>query len=420
MRLNILEIVGHRIVIMAMTLLPLMAAAQTSPADTLKPSTLLMPLIFEQQQTPDSLLGSPQLAMPQQARQCHLEVDNSWLRKAQQQRERENALRYDAMIRNPQLVKYNLSMLPAPPDEYAVGADLNKSRLVITPVETQPVVVEVEKVDVKPRNWLHTVNASLHFTQAYISDNWYQGGENNLNVLADFQWDFNLNQVLHPKWLFNNTLRYKLGVMTAHNDSLRNYAINEDNFQFSSQLGYKAVKNWYYSASLLFKTQFFNNYKSNTNTMTAAFLSPAELNIGLGMTYSYKDKFETKVFTLSIAPLSYNIKICRNIDDIDPTIFGIDPGHHTKHSFGSNLEAKLNWKISNNITWSSRLYAFTNYEYVQGDWENTFDFSITRHLNTKLFVHLRYDKSHAWHPDWKYWQLKEILSLGLTYRFSTN
>ena len=203
-------------------------------------------------------------------------------------------------------------------------------------------------------------------------------------------------------------------------DSLRKYAINEDNFQFSSQLGYKAVKNWYYSATLLFKTQFFNNYKSNTSTMTASFLSPAELNVGLGMTYNYKDKYETKVFTLSLAPLSYNLKICRDIDRLNPTTFGIDEGHHTKHSFGSNLEAKLNWKIRDNIVWTSRLYAFTNYEYVQGDWENTFDFSITRHLNTKLYVHLRYDKSHPWHADWKYWQLKEILSLGLTYRFSTN
>ena len=70
--------------------------------------------------------------------------------------------------------------------------------------------------------------------------------------------------------------------------------------------------------------------------------------------------------------------------------------------------------------WSSRLYVFTNYSYVQGDWENTFDFSITRYLNTKIYTHLRFDKSHTWDPDWRYWQFKEILSFGLTYRFSTN
>nr|ACM91061.1 hypothetical protein BVU_3352 [uncultured bacterium 34R1] len=399
-------------------LMPQVVVAQS--ADSIQASTLLMPLIFERQQTPDSLLTAPQLGASAAAEGLHLGVENAWLKEAQTKRQRENALRYGAMIENPQLVKYNMATLPEPPEEYAVGADLAKNRLVITPVETEPVTVEVEKVDIKPHNWLHTFKGSLHFTQAYVSDNWYQGGENNINVLGDIQWDCNLNQVLHPKWLFNNSLQYKLGVMTAHNDSLRHYAINEDNFQFSFQLGYKAVKNWYYSATLLFKTQLFNNYKSNTNTMTASFLSPAELNVGLGMTYNYKDKYETKVFTLSIAPLSYNLKICRDIDRLDPTTFGIDAGHHTKHSFGSTVEAKLNWKISNSITWESRFYAFTNYEYVQGDWENTFDFSITRHLNTKFYVHLRYDKSRPWHADWKYWQLKEILSLGLTYRFSTN
>ncbi len=413
-----LRTIFFNVILIVTAMVPKAATAQVP--DSIQASTLLMPLIFERQYTPDSLLTLPQLDMPAPNAPLTLGIDNAWLKVAKTQRQRENALRYGAMMLNPELVRYNLATLPEPPDEYAVGADLEKSRLVITPVVTEPVKVEVEPVELKQRNWLHTFVASLHFTQAYVSDNWYQGGENNINALLDVLWECNLNQVLHPKWLFNNSLQYKLGVMTAHNDSLRNYAINEDNFQFSSQLGYKAVKNWYYSATLLFKTQFFNNYKSNTSTMAASFLSPAELNLGLGMTYNYKDQYETKTFTLSIAPLSYNLKICRDIDRLDPTTFGIDAGHHTKHNFGSNLEAKLNWKIRNNIIWTSRLYAFTNYEYVQGDWENTFDFSITRHLNTKLYVHLRYDKSRPWHADWKYWQLKEILSFGLTYRIATN
>ena len=33
-------------------------------------------------------------------------------------------------------------------------------------------------------------------------------------------------------------------------------------------------------------------------------------------------------------------------------------------------------------------------------------------------MHLRYDNGAAKHEDWKYWQFKEILSFGLTYRFS--
>ena len=88
----------------------------------------------------------------------------------------------------------------------------------------------------KRHNWLHTFGISTHFTQAFISDNWYQGGENNVNVLGDFQWNFNLNQKLHPKYLFDNTLRYKVGVMSSQSDTLRKYAINEDILQFNSKM----------------------------------------------------------------------------------------------------------------------------------------------------------------------------------------
>ena len=238
--------------------------------------------------------------------------------------------------------------------------------------------------------------------------------------MGDIKWEFNLNQTKHPNWLFNNMMQYKLGITTAHADTLRNYNINEDNFLFTSQLGYKAIKNWYYSAMLQFKTQFFNNYKSNSRDMTAAFLSPGELNLGLGMTYNYKNADQSRTLTVAIAPLSYNMKMCRDTHHLNPVNFGIDAGHHTKHTFGSNVEVKWNWKITPSIFWSSRFYTFTNYQYVQGDWENTFDFAISRHLNTKIFTHLRYDKSHPRDVDWKYWQFKEILSFGIVYRFATS
>lgn len=382
-----------------------------------KPSILFTPLVFGHQ-TPQPDVRMENAASGQEAQR--LNGDNRWIDDALSQREQAAGTRYRATVNYPQLVAYNASTLPEPPTEHVVTPNPAKNRLSIETVPDDTISVDpiLELQEIKVRNWLHAVNASLHFTQAYISQNWYQGGENNINILGLFQWDCNLNQKIHPNYLFENMLQYKIGVMSAHNDTLRNYAINEDNFLFTSKFGYKAIKNWYYSASLMFKTQLFNAYKSNTNDLTASFLSPAELNIGLGMTYNYKDKDGFKVLSLSIAPLSYNMKICRDIIKLDPTKFGIDAGHHTKHSFGSNLECKFSWKIRANINWDSRLYVFTNYHYAQGDWENTLDFSVTRHLNTKIFTHLRYDKSRPRHEEWKYWQFKEILSFGLTYKFS--
>lgn len=375
---------------------------------------LLMPLVFDNRQVPVASTSASTSSMPS------LKVDNSWIDKAQQQWGRVHDARYRLMVDYPELVRYNETLLPKAPKEVVVETDPSATEL---QVEAQKIDGEkfkpLDRREVKMHNWLHTFVGSLHGTQAYISNNWYQGGENNLNLLADVQWDVNLNQKLHPKWLFNNTLHYRLGIATAKGDSLRSYSINEDNFQFNSQLGYKAIKNWYYSATLIFKTQLLNNYVTNTHDLAASFLSSGELNVGLGMTYDYKDNDGYKMFNLSIAPLSYNLKICRDIIKLDPTKFGIDAGHHTKHSFGSTVEAKFEWKITPSISWKTRLYAFTDYNYVQGDWENTFTFSVSSHLSTQIFTHLRYDKSRPWNKDWRYWQFKEILSFGLTYRFAT-
>lgn len=384
----------------------------------LRPSGLFMPLIYSKFKrfAADSAYTAPK------AKPTGLGNHSEWLDSVSRAQDRVAGTRFSAMVMHPELVRYNMEKLPEPPKEYVVKADPSRNKLSIDPFtlkDSKP-GQPIDRRQFKRRNWLHTFTSSLHLTQAFISDNWYQGGENNINVLGDMEWQVDLNQNLHPNILFSNTVHYKIGLMTAHSDSLRNYSINEDNFQLNTKFGYKAIKNWYYSATLQFKTQFFNAYKSNTQQMTASLLSPGELNLGLGMTYNYSDPKKDRSISVSVAPASYNLKICRDITKLSPTSFGIDAGHHTKHNFGSNLECKFIWTFNANIGWTARLYAFTDYNYVQGDFENTFNFSITRHLETKLYLHLRYDKSHTRDVDWRYWQLKEILSFGLTYRFATN
>ena len=383
-------------------------------AGNVEPSMLYVPLVYDNYM--------PEHAVNRNAPQplYALDAGDEWLQEAMENTEHARRVRQRAMIDNPQLVAYNANRLPEAPPEGVIPGDPRQGKLTIAPPQAPAPddVTPVETPPLKVHNWLHVFNASLQFTQAYISGNWYQGGENNLTLLGSINWNCNLNQDIHPNWLFNNALSYKLGVATTHGDSIRNYLINEDNFLFTSQLGYKAVKNWYYSAMFQFTTQFMNNYKTNTRTMTAAFLSPAEMNIGLGMTYNYK-KADDRMFTLAIAPISYNLKYCRNITDIDPTRFGIDAGHHCKSTVGSNFEAKWLWRFTPSVMLTSRLYMFTNYQYVQGDWENTLDLSIGKYLTTQLYTHLRFDRSRTRDDDWNYWQFKEILSLGVVYRFAT-
>ena len=324
------------------------------------------------------------------------------------------------MAAHPDRVIYNANELPEAPKEFISVVDPKNRTLSIAPRDYGDVEVGAKMEKVKVHNWLHTFVTSLQFSQAYMSENWYQGGNNVLNVLSDMQWTVQLNQNLHPNYLFTNTVRYKLGINSAPNDSIRSYSISDDLLQINTLVGVKAIKKWYYSATMQFKTQLLNNYTSNTNNRKASFLSPGELNVAVGITYSNASKDGWRTLNLSISPVSYNMKMCTSDVNPSPGNFGIKDGHHTVHDVGSKLEAKVNCKFNQAISWSSRLYVFSNYEYVQGDWENTFNFNVTRNLITQFYTHLRYDKSAKRNDKWNYWQFKEILSFGLTYRFATN
>lgn len=184
------------------------------------------------------------------------------------------------------------------------------------------------------------------------------------------------------------------------------------------KVGVKAFKKWFYSFTSQFKTQRLNTYPQNDMTRIASFLSPGDLNLGLGMTYSVSNKSKSLKFNASIAPISYNLKTC--IDPVvDPTQFNIAPGKMMTTEIGSNAELTLDWTIAKNLNYRSRLFAFSNYKYFLSDWENTISFAFNKFLSTQIYVHVRYDSSAELSEQWRHWQLKEILSFGFQYKFST-
>lgn len=330
-----------------------------------------------------------------------------------------DAINQGYMIAHPEQVQYNYALLPEAPPRFQPEINPNKYKLHIDHVMRADAMRSANvSVDVDRRDWIHSFDASLQFSQSYISPNWYQGGNGNLNVIANVDFNVKLNQKFHPKLLCELDVFYKLGANNAPTDTIHRYNISEDNFRITGRVGYKAFKRWFYSLNMQFKTQFLNNYKPNTNQMTASFLSPGELNLGIGMTYAYASQSGRFTLDSSISPLAWNIKTCIS-SQLDPVSVGITDGRRYDSQLGFTSETKLTWKILPNISLSSRLYIFTDYSSLQGDLESTIDFAITRFLSTRVFAHLRYDDSTARLPDsrWHCWQFKEILSLGFTYKF---
>lgn len=327
-------------------------------------------------------------------------------------------IHYTYLINNPEKIKCAYSDLPQPiilPEEdtsflgYLSKLDLNLSGTKISASET-----ELDRI-----NWLHYFNTGLQFSQAYISTNWYQGGNNYLALLFNFTWNVDLNTIYHPNLLFQSALNYKLGFNSNPGASIHKYSVSQDNFQYNLKAGFKAFNHWFYSASLQFKTPLFNTYPADSYSRTAGFLSPGTLNLGLGMTFTRENKSKSFKFSASVSPLSYNLKTCI-ISEIDHDQFNIKPGRNTNSEFGSNAEATMFWKISDTVTWTSRMFLFTDYTYFMADWENTFNFQFNRFLSTQLYLHPRFDSSSDFNASkWHYWMFKEILSIGLSFTFST-
>lgn len=321
------------------------------------------------------------------------------------------------IIHNPDKVKYNINTLPKAPKRYYAKIDPRDLKITIENQDVKNISNEMEEVKIERINWLRSFNGALQFSQAYISPNWYQGGNNTLNMFFNSEYNVKLNEAFYPNILFETNVKYKLVMNSAPEDTIRNYSISDDVFQVNSKFGLRAAKNWFYSVQAQLKTQLLNGYNTNSHDLKAAFLSPGELNVGLGMTYNYTNKKKTFSFDASVSPLSYNLKTCIN-SRMDETTFDIKEGDKTASQYGSSGEGKLKWKIAHNITFASRLFAFSDYEYFQGDLENTLSFSINRFLSTQINVNLRYDTSTPRIDDrkWHKLQVKEILSFGFSYQ----
>lgn len=284
----------------------------------------------------------------------------------------------------------------------------------VDPVPEEALLPVTEGLVVKkPNFWAFSGDGYLQFLQNFISGNWYKGGESNYSMVGNVTLNANYNNKSRLK--VENKLELKLGFQTSRSDTLHKFKTNNDLIRYTGKLGLQAHKNWYYTLQVLAYTQFTQGLKSNDKKVYSDFMSPFNLNVGLGMDYTVSASKGKLKGSVNVSPLSFNFRYVdrKNL----ASRYGISGDHHTLEDFGSQLTCNLTWQICDQVQWKTRLYGYTTYERAEVEWENTFTLAVSKYISANLFLYPRFDDSTSRDDKLGYLQFKEYSSLGFTYSF---
>ena len=320
----------------------------------------------------------------------------------------------------------------------------------------------------KERNYLE-FGGGLQGALTSYNDPWIatSGGDNSIALVATFNLKHIFTKDLFTiETKFNAKLGYNRMKVTVDDKEEGIWFKNQDEFEISTAPSFKMTKNWSYGVIAKFRSQFVNGYKSRTEQeeadLKSKFMTPAYLDISLGITYkSPEKKFP---ITVNMSPLALNATFAENdwirkrqVDkdgnEIKPAYpYGIeDPDRTSKYEGGSSVQIDFDRTFGKTgyLRYRTMLYGFYGWisdigqrnkisdysKYLEafekwnaGDknikdkprlpihpivrWTNTIDIKATKFLSTTLSFELYYNRAQNVDV-----QTKTLLSVGLTYTF---
>lgn len=262
--------------------------------------------------------------------------------------------------------------------------------------------------------WTRSGLISTNLSQVSLS-NWSAGGENNvgLDILLNYSLDYKKD-----KTIWQNRLELQYGINDMESTGTRK---TNDKIYFASTYGYEWTKNWYFSASLTFDSQFDKGYNYNTApyTLISRFMSPGYLSAGLGLTWTPKPFFKA-----TFTPATWRGTFVSSQVLADQGAFGVDPGDHMYSAFGANIKMEYEQEVMKNIKLYSRLELFSDYlenpQNVDVKWDVQINMIVNKWFSTNITTNLIYDDNIKILQDdgtkGSRVQFKEVLSVGVKFK----
>ena len=175
-------------------------------------------------------------------------------------------------------------------------------------------------------------------------------------------------------------------------------------------------KNWSYTASVNFQSQFTKGYKSRTeHVLVSDFMAPGTLTPAVGIKYQ-----NLKVpLVIQLLPVAGNMTFVLNKELNEKAAYGVPVGKKQLSTVGSAIQIDFNKKFAKDrLTYVTYLRAFTNYdENTNGIWNNTLSLTVLKFMTLSAFCSMKYEEL-AVTPTGNKLQWNYSLGVGLAYTFS--
>ncbi|MBN2184728.1 MAG: DUF3078 domain-containing protein [Candidatus Krumholzibacteriota bacterium] len=252
--------------------------------------------------------------------------------------------------------------------------------------------------------WQKEMVGGANLTQTSF-DNWAQGGENSL------AWQFFLNFKFvndQEKTNWANSGKFGYGSTKTGDEDQRK---SIDEIKLESVFTYKLNLHVNPYAAVNGETQFAAgyNYDTEPKTQISAFMDPGYFRESVGLGYKPNDIVATRLGAAMKQTITSDYPV-PYADD--PDTDGIEK---TKNEIGAELVTDVNWKISENSLFTSKLELFSTLEAFNEtdlNWDNVFTTKISKYLNVNFNFRIFYDRDIS-----KRRQIYQSVALGLSYSF---
>lgn len=301
--------------------------------------------------------------------------------------------------------------------------------------------------------WIYGGYASVGANQAFLH-NWSAGGEV-LSLTLNGTFSAFLNRIYH-RHVWSNNLDMTYGLLYAYSNNFVPRKI-DDRFDFTSKYGYQIDKkgSLFFSGLLNFRTQFAKGYDYNVpdwrHKPTSNLFSPAYLTMALGIEYRKNANFSV-FFSPAAARFIFADKYYTSLS---PTgAFGIENGKTSRFELGAYFSGRYQTELNKKLLYRTRLDLYSNYlakdvkdgatgAVIKKDnpgnidilWDNFFSYKFNKLMSVTIGLTSIYDNDLPYQDSYVdattgntvkknepgaafgWWQIKQVLSIGVEYRF---